>query len=147
MVFCRGCGKEIHETAISCPHCGAQQRATISIKSQSVATLLAAFLGGFGIHRFYLGKIASGVLYLLFCWTGIPGLIAFFEIFSIAFMSPDNWAQKYNHGQLSSPVNVGLKILALILPIILIVGILAAIAIPSYQDYSARARAVAAQTD
>ena len=25
MVFCRGCGKEIHETAISCPHCGAQQ--------------------------------------------------------------------------------------------------------------------------
>ena len=22
MVFCRGCGKEIHETAIMCPHCG-----------------------------------------------------------------------------------------------------------------------------
>ena len=26
MVFCRGCGKEIHETAPSCPHCGAPQR-------------------------------------------------------------------------------------------------------------------------
>lgn len=25
MVFCRGCGKEIHETAPSCPHCGAVQ--------------------------------------------------------------------------------------------------------------------------
>lgn len=25
MVFCRGCGKEIHSTANSCPHCGAQQ--------------------------------------------------------------------------------------------------------------------------
>lgn len=25
MVFCRGCGKEIHETAPSCPHCGALQ--------------------------------------------------------------------------------------------------------------------------
>jgi uncharacterized membrane protein YhaH (DUF805 family) len=25
MVFCRGCGKEIHETAQSCPHCGALQ--------------------------------------------------------------------------------------------------------------------------
>jgi hypothetical protein len=24
MVFCRGCGKEIHETAILCPHCGCQ---------------------------------------------------------------------------------------------------------------------------
>ena len=25
MVFCRGCGKEIHETALMCPHCGAPQ--------------------------------------------------------------------------------------------------------------------------
>jgi uncharacterized membrane protein YhaH (DUF805 family) len=25
MIFCRGCGKEIHESAISCPNCGAQQ--------------------------------------------------------------------------------------------------------------------------
>ncbi len=22
MVFCRGCGKELHETAPTCPHCG-----------------------------------------------------------------------------------------------------------------------------
>lgn len=25
MVFCRGCGKEIHDTAPNCPHCGAPQ--------------------------------------------------------------------------------------------------------------------------
>jgi len=25
MVFCRGCGKEIHDTAPICPHCGAPQ--------------------------------------------------------------------------------------------------------------------------
>jgi len=25
MVFCRGCGKEIHESATACPHCGAPQ--------------------------------------------------------------------------------------------------------------------------
>lgn len=25
MVFCRGCGKEIHEEAPMCPHCGAPQ--------------------------------------------------------------------------------------------------------------------------
>lgn len=25
MVFCRGCGRELHETAPSCPHCGAPQ--------------------------------------------------------------------------------------------------------------------------
>ena len=28
MIFCRGCGKEIHETATACPHCGATQRGT-----------------------------------------------------------------------------------------------------------------------
>lgn len=27
MVFCRGCGKEIHESAPACPHCGAPQTA------------------------------------------------------------------------------------------------------------------------
>ena len=26
MVFCRGCGKEIHETATMCPHCGYQNK-------------------------------------------------------------------------------------------------------------------------
>lgn len=28
IVFCRGCGKEIHETAIVCPNCGAPQKTT-----------------------------------------------------------------------------------------------------------------------
>lgn len=148
MVFCRGCGKEIHETALSCPHCGAPQRGTAqtSTKSQSVAALLAAFLGGLGIHRFYLGKTVSGILYFIFSWTGIPAIIAFFEIFSIAFMSQENWAKKYNNGQLSNPVNGGIKMLALIFPIIFVTGILAAIALPAYHDYSAKARARAVQT-
>ncbi|MGR2663693.1 DUF805 domain-containing protein [Chromobacterium haemolyticum] len=30
MVFCRGCAKEIHETAPSCPHCGALQSGTVA---------------------------------------------------------------------------------------------------------------------
>lgn len=33
MVFCRGCGKELHETALTCPHCGAPQN-TQFISSQ-----------------------------------------------------------------------------------------------------------------
>lgn len=28
MVYCRGCSKEIHETARTCPHCGAPQGVT-----------------------------------------------------------------------------------------------------------------------
>jgi len=35
MVFCRGCGKEIHETAPTCPSCGAPQSAP---KPQSSTT-------------------------------------------------------------------------------------------------------------
>ena len=28
MIFCHGCGKEIHETALTCPSCGALQSAS-----------------------------------------------------------------------------------------------------------------------
>jgi len=37
----------------------------ISPKSRLVVTLLAFFLGGLGIHRFYLGKIVTGILMLI----------------------------------------------------------------------------------
>jgi TM2 domain-containing membrane protein YozV len=143
MVFCRGCGKEIHETAVSCPHCGCQQTAVLAgnVKSQSVAALLAAFVGGFGIHRFYLSRPVSGIFYILFCWTGIPGLIALVETFVYAFMSQDSWARKYNNGLVSAPVHVAIRILVLIFPVMFVAGILAAIAIPAYQNYVNRARA------
>ena len=41
-------------------------------KSRPLAALLAILLGGLGVHRFYLGDIAWGAGYLLFCWSGIP---------------------------------------------------------------------------
>ncbi len=41
--------------------------------------LLAFFLGAIGIHKFYAGKTAAGVLYLLFSWTFVPAIIAFVE--------------------------------------------------------------------
>lgn len=49
------------------------------IKSKIVAGILAIFLGGLGIHKFYLGKIGMGVIYLIFCWTCIPAFVAFIE--------------------------------------------------------------------
>lgn len=38
--------------------------------------VLALFLGGFGVHKFYARKTGMGLLYFVFCWTGIPQIIA-----------------------------------------------------------------------
>ena len=52
-------------------------------KDRTTGLLLALFLGGVGGHRFYLGQAGLGVAYLLFCWTLIPAIIAFVELFLI----------------------------------------------------------------
>ena len=58
----------------------------ISQKSRLVATLLCFFLGAIGIHRFYTGKIGTGILYIftggLF---GIGVLVDFIMILCGAF--------------------------------------------------------------
>jgi len=48
-------------------------------KNRIVAGILALIFGGFGIHKFYLGKIENGVLYLCFFWTGLTFIAGFFE--------------------------------------------------------------------
>lgn len=49
------------------------------MKSKITAGILAILLGSLGIHKFYLGKIGMGILYLVFCWTGITGIIGLIE--------------------------------------------------------------------
>ena len=53
--------------------------AGISSKSKMVTLILAIFLGYLGIHRFYVGKIGSGILYFftggLFCFGWIYDII------------------------------------------------------------------------
>jgi len=49
------------------------------VKNKTTAGILAILLGGLGIHKFYLGKGGLGVLYLIFCWTYIPGILGLIE--------------------------------------------------------------------
>jgi TM2 domain-containing membrane protein YozV len=52
-------------------------------KSRTTALLLTLLLGGLGAHRFYLGQVGVGLLYVLFCWTFIPLAVAFVELFTV----------------------------------------------------------------
>jgi TM2 domain-containing membrane protein YozV len=50
-------------------------------RDEVVGILLALFLGTFGIHHFYLRRTGLGILYCIFCWTGITAILGFIECF------------------------------------------------------------------
>jgi len=103
--FCSDCGSIIKVKAEICPKCGVRQMGKpISVnlgpvaengKSRIAAALFAIFLGGFGAHKFYLGQVGLGIVYLLFCWTFIPGIIAFIEFIILLTMSDDTFNSKF----------------------------------------------------
>ena len=84
--FCQNCGSELEPNAQFCVKCGAsvapeQQINPLNQKSKIAAGLLGIFLGGFGIHNFYLGYTgkAIGQLVLTICSCGIGGIWGFIE--------------------------------------------------------------------
>jgi len=66
------------------------------LKDKNLAAILAFFLGGLGVHRFYLGQTLLGILYLVFCWTFIPLFLSIIDFFVFIFMSQNKFNLKYN---------------------------------------------------
>lgn len=67
------------------------------MKDKNVAGILALFLGSFGVHRFYLGQIGLGILYIIlnvfFMFSFFLGLIDAIVFFS---QDKDAFDLKYN---------------------------------------------------
>lgn len=60
-----------------------------NVVNKTTYLLLTFFLGGLGAHKFYSGKTGLGILYLVFCWTYIPSLIALIEFIIACFKTAD----------------------------------------------------------
>ena len=96
--FCFVCGIVLDRRAELCPHCGVRQMMPPGHggRDKVVAGLLALLLGGLGVHKFYLGRTGWGIVYLLFCWTFIPALIALVEGIVYLCMSRQSFDARYN---------------------------------------------------
>ena len=95
---CPVCGAAMEEDM--CSYCGSREKENIqesvyseklpeneitygiSQKNKTTALLLCIFLGGLGVHRFYVGKAGTGVLYL--CTGGVLGIGWIIDIVRIA---------------------------------------------------------------
>ncbi len=132
--FCTACGKQLHIKAEICPSCGVRAMAAPNGVNKIALVLLALFMGGLGAHKFYVKKYGQGVLYLLFCWTYIPTLVSFIEGLIYCFTGEEELQQRYPQASSAAIIFVVFFIGG-----IFVIGILAAIAIPQFAAYRAKA--------
>ena len=96
MKYCAHCGAQLVDEAVVCPKCGCAVAPTKTVdpntspKSRLITLLLCIFVGGLGIHRFYVGKIGTGILYTLTLGLfGIGYLVDFIKILCGKFTDKD----------------------------------------------------------
>ncbi|MDR3552905.1 MAG: TM2 domain-containing protein [Clostridia bacterium] len=85
--FCPNCGVPTSPLAVVCVKCGVALGASASVpygyqqKSRLAAGLFGIFIGGLGVHNFYLGNTSRGVIQLILtvCSCGIGSIWGFIE--------------------------------------------------------------------
>ncbi len=142
MMFCRGCGKEIHESASACPHCGAPQ----GVKSIPTSTMPDG-IKGWSWGAFLLsGFWAIGNK----TWIGLLAFVPYlgFIMAIVLGFQGREWAWKNREWDSVEHFNRVQKKWSFwgvtIIAGAFVVGLLAEIAIPVYQGYQHRAQEVAA---
>ena len=123
--FCFACGEKIDGRAEICPHCGVRQqeqpqpalqkrKAGLTANSPGIiaagrkkvnAALLGFFLGGLGIHKFYLGYTTAGWITLVLsfflliftCGMGnlVLGLLILIEVIIYLTKSNEQFYEEY----------------------------------------------------
>ncbi len=117
--FCQKCGARIK---VNDPINHAQIKSNKSAKSGKTALLLCIFLGTLGIHRFYVGKIVTGILTLV---TG--GFLGLWTILDLIRLSQNKFKDRKDNylivtKNLSSPSRVILIIGAITSWLIIVIG-------------------------
>jgi TM2 domain-containing membrane protein YozV len=92
--FCPNCGALIDASIAVCPTCGTRQPSMSMVGASDKrilpAALLAGMFGPLGVHRFYVGKIGTGILMILTLGgLGIWWAIDFIMIVVGAFTDKD----------------------------------------------------------
>ncbi len=49
------------------------------MKNRILAGVLAILWGTLGVHKFYIGKLQSGLLCVVFCWSLVPTIMGIVE--------------------------------------------------------------------
>ncbi len=66
------------------------------MKNKYVAAFLALIFGWLGVHRFYLGQVGLGILYLILLGTGLSFLLGLIDAVAFFAMDPERFDEKYN---------------------------------------------------
>lgn len=102
--FCENCGQPTAAEAAVCLNCGValkkpEEKAAstyLNGKDKIVVALLCFFLGGWGIHNFYMGENKKGIIKIVFYFLcGISGILALIDFIKILIDKYDYNPEKF----------------------------------------------------